>query len=707
MDRPPEDPTSPTRRPHLPDLPDPQRPAAGGGTGGDLPPWSSFGLDPDSEPTSDPAFDADWNPLGGTWDDAAVPVRSPPRRRRRALILVAVACAVLLAIGTVTFLALTGDDGDDDPPDAALGAPTGESTTAGAGVLVSPSTDGPTPPSGQPTQDPTAPPTTAAALPTSTPSGPLLVAVVDATVGGIAATDLAVRIERALADLALEREIRIVGADQAAAAVIVLAGAPPGAGYETRMVASEPLAAITSPRLPLYGVGREQIDRLLRGEVASWLDAGAAIDLPVVPLALRDTPPAGATPVAAYDDYEQLVAGFDEHRGGVALVPVSQVDFRVNVLAVDGVDPLRGRASGDYPYFRRLYLGVRRQDAATLRPAVDVALGALGSLAATPTAANNIATVGFVGDVVPGRNVAAKIEETGDPASPFRDVAGQLASYDLTVANLEGALSETIEPPDDPHTFTFVADPNMLEGVELAGIDGVTLANNHALNSGVEGLQDTTAALDEAGIRYTGAGNTLDEAREPAIFQVNGLTIAVLGINGVTANPNDLPGVVSGEEAATADAPGTNPFVADQFLADIRAATERADIVIPYFHMGVEYRDQPPDWAVEAAHAAIDAGAAMVVANHPHVIQGMEIYEGRPILYSLGNFVFDQAFSIEVRTGMILEVTFRGTEIAGLRLHGVEIEDFHRPRPMTGGEQAALLDRFWRLTDTLATRSED
>ncbi|MGH2533249.1 MAG: CapA family protein [Thermomicrobiales bacterium] len=703
MDRPPDHPTPPTRRPHLPDLPDTRGSAAGGGgTSGNLPPWSSFGLDP--EP--DPAFDADWNPLGGAWDDAALPARPRPHVRRRAIFLVALAGVILIAIGSVAFLALTGDDDDDDPTDAALGAPTGAATAAaGAGVAVSPTSTRPPLTDGQPTLNPTAPPTATVPAPTATPSGPLLVAVVDATVGGIAAADLAARIERALANAVPDRTVRIVGADEAVDAAIVLAGASPGEGYESRMVASEPLAAITSPRLPLFGVGGAQIDRLLRGEITSWRDAGAAVDLPVVTLALSDNVPAGSAPVATYDDYEALVAGLDEHRGGIALVPVSQVDFRVNVLAIDGVDPLRGRASSDYPYFLRLYLGVRQEDVASLRPAVDAALGALGQVAATP-AAGGMTTVGFVGDIVPGRNVAAKIAESGDPAGPFRDVAAQLGAYDLTVANLEGVLSETIEAPDDPHTFTFVADPSLLDGLDLAGIDGVSLANNHTMNAGVEGLQDTMDALDEAGIRYAGAGNTLDEAREPAIFQVNGLTIAILGINGVTANPNDLPGVVSGDEAATADSPGTNPFVVDQFLADIRAATERADIVIPYFHMGVEYRDLPPEWAEEAARAAIDAGAAMVVANHPHVIQGMEIYEGRPILYSLGNFVFDQMFSIEVRTGLILEVTFRGKEIAGLRLHGVEIEDFHRPRPMTSGEQAALLDRFWRLTDALAARIE-
>ena len=111
-----------------------------------------------------------------------------------------------------------------------------------------------------------------------------------------------------------------------------------------------------------------------------------------------------------------------------------------------------------------------------------------------------------------------------------------------------------------------------------------------------------------------------------------------------------------------------------------------------------------PEWAATAAHAAIDAGATMVVSNHPHVIQGMETYAGRPVVYSPGNFIFDQMFAAEVRSGYVLEIVLRGTTVTGLRFHGIEIEEFHQPRPMSAGEQAALMDRFWAATDRLAAR---
>ena len=280
------------------------------------------------------------------------------------------------------------------------------------------------------------------------------------------------------------------------------------------------------------------------------------------------------------------------------------------------------------------------------------------------------------------------------------------------MANLEGNLSETLPQPADPHSVSFVSSPAMLEGFALAGIDAVTLANNHTVWNdegwGVQGLLDTIAALDSYGVPYFGAGPTLSAARAPWIVAAGQTRIAFLGIDAVTANyevePSPATGVLDFDAGATNDSAGTNPYFAAQVAEDITAAAAVADVVIPYFHLGAEYIAVVPPWAVQAAHAAIDAGAAMVVTNHPHLIQGMEIYAGKPIVYSPGNFILDQMWAAEVRSGYALEVILRDTSIVGLRFHGVEIEDFHQPRPMSSGEQAALMDRFWAATDRLAAR---
>jgi poly-gamma-glutamate capsule biosynthesis protein CapA/YwtB (metallophosphatase superfamily) len=214
--------------------------------------------------------------------------------------------------------------------------------------------------------------------------------------------------------------------------------------------------------------------------------------------------------------------------------------------------------------------------------------------------------------------------------------------------------------------------------------------------------------LDSYGVPYFGAGPDLASARAPWVITAGATRIAFLGIDGVTANYEVEPGAANGvldvDVGATPEGAGTNPYLLTQITEDIAAASAIADVVIPYFHLGAEYVAVVPPWAVQAAHAAIDAGAAMVLTNHPHLIQGMEIYAGKPIVYSLGNFILDQMWAAEVRSGYALEIVLRDTTIVGLRFHGVEIEDFHQPRPMSSGEQAALMDRFWAATDRLGGR---
>jgi poly-gamma-glutamate synthesis protein (capsule biosynthesis protein) len=437
------------------------------------------------------------------------------------------------------------------------------------------------------------------------------------------------------------------------------------------------MALVSSPRLPLFDVGGADVGKLLGGQVPSWTEVGAPVDLRVEPIGLEGHVPEGMTPITTRATYDELAAELARRPGAVALVPVDQVDFRANVLAVDGFDPVRESGDGDDPTIR----------------------------------------LGVVGDIVPGRNVHFKMLAYGDYTHPFHKVATELNSYDLTFANLEGNLSANIEPPTDTHTFSFISSPEMLDGFKLAGIDAVSLANNHSTwNSagwGVSALVDTLDALDAAGVARFGAGYTLDEARGAWTSEVKGKRVAILGIDGVTANeqPRDAGATVYNSAAgeseyagAGPDQPGTNPFAVGQFLADVESLTGDYDVVIPYFHFGIEYVAVPPEWAVDGARAAIDAGATMVLTNHPHLIQGMEVYAGKPIVYSMGNFIFDQMFSVEVRTGLILEIVLRGTRVVALRARGVEIEDFNQPRLMTAGEHASLMDRFWSASDRLARR---
>jgi poly-gamma-glutamate synthesis protein (capsule biosynthesis protein) len=429
-------------------------------------------------------------------------------------------------------------------------------------------------------------------------------------------------------------------------------------------------ALVTSPRLPLAGIGPGDPERILNGTVTDWRSVGSPLSAPIERLALSGAERGG---VEIYPDYDALAAALRERRGAVALVPLDQIDFRVQTLAVGGIDPL---TSGE---------------------GIEAAM-----------------RMGTVGDIVPGRNVHRKMADYGDFTRPFQRISPLLSSFDLTIANLEGNLSDTIPQPENPNTFSFVSNTAMLDGFRLAGIDAVTVANNHTVwnapeeSWGLQAFLDTLAALETAGMPYFGGGYDLQQARAPWFTELGGVNLAWLGIDGVTANyevePGKENGVVDFDAGATADRAGTNPYLSEYFLADISAAAAQAQVVIPYFHMGAEYIAVPPEWVTAGARSAIDAGATMVITNHPHVIQGMEIYNGRPIVYSVGNFIIDQMWAVEVRSGYVLETLLRGDRIVGLRVHGTEIEDFHQPRRMTAGEQANLLDRFWASTDRLIAR---
>ena len=447
---------------------------------------------------------------------------------------------------------------------------------------------------------------------------------------------------------------------------------------QTQVAVPEGVALVTSPRLPLFDLASQDVGALVSGQLPSWIEVGAPLDLVVTPASLAGATIDGLEATESFDDYDALAAYLNspEGIGGVAMVPAETVDLRVNVLAVDGFDPVR---HGEF---------------------------------AEPTV-----RIGFVGDIVPGRNVGIKMREYGDYTHPFHKVAATLQSFDLTVANLEGNLSDSLPVPEDATTFNFLASTEMLEGFHMAGIDAVSLANNHSTWNtagwGTQGLTDTIEAIANYELSHFGAGRDLAGARAPFTIEVAGRRIAIIGIDGVTANvePREIDATVNeswlGAAAyagATPDTPGTYPYDPDIFLSDIEALAAEHDIVIPYFHYGQEYIEVPPDWAVEGARAAIDRGATCVVTNHPHVIQGMEIYAGRPIVYSVGNFIFDQMFSVQTRQGLILELVLRGGVCVGLRTRGVEIEDFNQPRLMSGGEQAAIMDRFWASTDRLAAR---
>ncbi|CAA9546117.1 MAG: hypothetical protein AVDCRST_MAG88-415 [uncultured Thermomicrobiales bacterium] len=570
--------------------------------------------------------------------------------------------------------------------------------------------------------DPASPAAAAKGIPDHPPrrspsrAGTLFVGAPDADPAAVA---LARELHRFLAGRLPDRTVEWGATGDAAPTVIISTTAPaaPGAGYERQRL-TQLFAPVTNWRLPLNFIGSGDLAKIYAGHLIDWSVLGSPIAGPIerldllsanAPLPPGVTPP--IAPVATFPDYESLVAGLEAHPGGIALVPLGAIDFRVQALAVDGNDPLAGRADlAAYPLQRELWLswdgalgqGVRAALTAFAAGADDGAPFASDIGGGGASRSGSPVNLTVAGDIIFGRTVHSRMVRYGDWAHPMRGVAPRLRTADLTIADLECSLSDNTAKPADPLTFYFTTNAAAVAGLTLAGIDGVSLANNHSMNFGKLGLLDTIDTLGGAGITHFGGGANLAEARRPGMFEVKGIKIAFLGYDGISAD----------EYGAGADWAGTCPLDGQFVVEDIAAARAAgADLVVPFFHWSEEYVAVPSRYMRRMAHLAIDNGAGLVLGSHPHWVQGTEWYRGAPILYSLGNFVFDQEWSLETKQGMFAEIVLRRDTRGGtravrpvrVRLVPVLIEDYNRPRILDLEEGLPVLQRVHDATDEIRT----
>ncbi len=280
-------------------------------------------------------------------------------------------------------------------------------------------------------------------------------------------------------------------------------------------------------------------------------------------------------------------------------------------------------------------------------------------------------SVVFVGDVMLAGTPGKVVKRGGDPFAQF---AAILDAADIRVGNLECvvAVGGTAEA-DKPYTFR--AHPRVAR-VLRRHFDAVSLANNHSGDYGPTAFEEMLDLLQKRGIRYFGGGRDLAHAHAPLLIERKGLRIALLGYNEFFPRSFE----------ADADKPGIAWSEDEQVRLDIVDARARlgADIVIPFMHWGWEYQRAPSSRQRQLARLMIDAGADAIVGAHPHVTQGVESYRGKPIVYSLGNFVFDGFTDGASNTGWLLrlELDRRGvrewqTVIARIDRQGV-------PHPLPG-----------------------
>jgi poly-gamma-glutamate capsule biosynthesis protein CapA/YwtB (metallophosphatase superfamily) len=266
----------------------------------------------------------------------------------------------------------------------------------------------------------------------------------------------------------------------------------------------------------------------------------------------------------------------------------------------------------------------------------------------------------FGGDIMLSRFVGQLAHERHDPASPFRDLAPVLASADIAFANLESPFSDRGRIFDG--RMVFKAEPDMISGLQLAGIDVVSTANNHARDCGRRGVEFTLDWLSKHGIAAAGSGETAQAAHQGIVLQRNGVKFGFLAYTYDQSNGNHRD---TDDRVAVMDL--------DRMRRDVEDLKKRVDVAIVSMHAGIEYSPRPNQQQTEFAHAAIETGAAIVAGHHPHVVEPWERYRGGVIFYSLGNLVFDQFQRAETQHGVLGEVVFRGTSIERARVIPLDI----------------------------------
>lgn len=263
----------------------------------------------------------------------------------------------------------------------------------------------------------------------------------------------------------------------------------------------------------------------------------------------------------------------------------------------------------------------------------------------------------FVGDVSISMHVAARLDIAAknpaspgiEPGYPFAAVADRLRSYDLMIGNLECALASRGKTTRRKPLKCPANAPSLLKE---AGFDGVSIGNNHSYDLAETGFAETVRHLEEQSLPYFGA-HLVDPRRDPSrMFELNGVKIAIVG------HYNREPSLG---------------------LADVERAKKSADVVIVFVHWGIDYDPDPTRFQRQWGRKLIDAGADAVVGAHPHVMQPEEIYNGKLIIHSIGNFVFSGMVEPGSRTGALLELDVDRTGVKDHRYRRVRLDDRGAP----------------------------
>jgi len=301
-----------------------------------------------------------------------------------------------------------------------------------------------------------------------------------------------------------------------------------------------------------------------------------------------------------------------------------------------------------------------------------------------------------VGDIGLHGDVGLKILQEGKHF-PFVKVKEEFAKHDLVFGNLEIPFSEHGKPLFDYETANFHANVKTVDALVSAGFNVMTLANNHILECGVDSLELSVDILNKNNISNFGAGSDIEQARRPYFIEKNGLKIGFLGYS------------TQDKQSATETSAGSSPIIKEDIKSNITAIRDQVDVLIVSLHFGLTYMNYPNDEGIELAHNVIDWGADLILGHHPHVVQGIEEYNNKLIIYSLGEFLFDPTKGLryskvareERKRSFIFSCTLGENGVQDYTYVPTRIDDKYQVYIMTGVEKESLDAHLKELSDNI------
>ena len=297
------------------------------------------------------------------------------------------------------------------------------------------------------------------------------------------------------------------------------------------------------------------------------------------------------------------------------------------------------------------------------------------------------------------------------PESAFTKVLPALREADVRFGGLEASMSETGEAASGKIVMRH--SPGMIQGYLAGGFDVLAFASNHCMDYGIEPFVETMELLEKHGVAFSGSGRNIEEARTPAIVERGGARIGFLSyvLNlplGWGAHPNK-PGVAPIRQDPLFGPPYVNEEDLEAMVSDIEKTRPSVDVLLTSFHWGSSQSRTLTLSQRAVAHAAVDAGSDIVIGHHPHILQGIEVYEGKPIFYALGNFVLDHdhpMFMPSVRESIFVRCFIEERKIVRVSINPVLIEEDGSPRILTDGEPqyGGILNTVQKLSEKLGTR---